>query len=254
MAARKKPAPLPAQHRSSRQPRKPAGARDEAASAGEDAQGAARKPYHHGALPEALLQAAETVLQRDGLPGLTLRAIAREAGVSHTAPKHHFGDTAGVLSELAATGYWRLAMEMAAQARMLPAGRERRRAIAQGYVHFAARDPGLFRLMARPELLDAKRPALLHAQRVAVKALMGIFDEAQNEQAGLFAAASPEQAIAVCAAWAYVHGLSLLLLDGQLEGIARGAGFTDAVWLIEATLDHVEPIADKGHRVKPRTP
>jgi AcrR family transcriptional regulator len=204
-----------------------------------------------------LLQAAETVLQRDGLPGLTLRAIAREAGVSHTAPKHHFGDTAGVLSELAATGYWRLAMEMAAQARMLPAGRERRRAIAQGYVHFAARDPGLFRLMSRPELLDVKRPALLHAQRVAVKALMGVFDEAQSEQGGLFASASPEQAIAVSAAWAYVHGLSLLLLDGQLEGIARSAGFTDATSLIEATLEHVEPLAkphDKGHRTKPRPP
>ena len=55
------------------------------------------KPYHHGSLPHALLEAAETVLRRDGIGSLTLRAIAREAGVSHTAPQHHFGDTAGVL-------------------------------------------------------------------------------------------------------------------------------------------------------------
>src|SRR5262245_19791849 len=66
---------------------------------------AANSPYHHGALREALLKAAEKVLERDGLPGLTLRAVAREAGVSHAAPTHHFGDLAGLLSELAAIGY-----------------------------------------------------------------------------------------------------------------------------------------------------
>src|SRR5262245_62317073 len=66
---------------------------------------AADSPYHHGALREALLRAAEKVLERDGLPGLTLRAVAREAGVSHAAPTHHFGDLAGLLSELAAIGY-----------------------------------------------------------------------------------------------------------------------------------------------------
>src|SRR5262245_50323453 len=66
---------------------------------------AAEAPYHHGALRDALLQAAEKVLERDGLPGLTLRAVAREAGVSHAAPTHHFGDLTGLLSELAAIGY-----------------------------------------------------------------------------------------------------------------------------------------------------
>src|SRR5690242_15292883 len=62
-------------------------------------------PYHHGALRDALLQAAEKVLERDGLPGLTLRAVAREAGVSHAAPTHHFGDLTGLVSELAAIGF-----------------------------------------------------------------------------------------------------------------------------------------------------
>ncbi len=62
-------------------------------------------PYHHGDLHEALLQAAERVLERDGLAGLTLRAVAREAGVSHAAPTHHFGDLTGLLSELAAIGF-----------------------------------------------------------------------------------------------------------------------------------------------------
>src|SRR3954453_17980194 len=64
-----------------------------------------QSPYHHGALRDALLQAAERVLERDGLGGLTLRAVAREAGVSHAAPTHHFGDLTGLLSELAAIGF-----------------------------------------------------------------------------------------------------------------------------------------------------
>src|SRR5690348_13441165 len=62
-------------------------------------------PYHHGGLRNALLEAAERVLEREGLPGLTLRAVAREAGVSHAAPAHHFADLTGLVSELAAVGF-----------------------------------------------------------------------------------------------------------------------------------------------------
>src|SRR5258708_24161110 len=71
-------------------------------------------PYHHGALRDALLAAAERVLERDGLPGLTLRAVAREAGVSHAAPTHHFGDLSGLVSELAAIGFRQFHAAMAA--------------------------------------------------------------------------------------------------------------------------------------------
>src|SRR6266568_6229969 len=71
-------------------------------------------PYHHGALRDALLKAAETVLERDGLAGLTLRAVAREAGVSHAAPTHHFADLTGLVSELAAIGFRQFNVAMAA--------------------------------------------------------------------------------------------------------------------------------------------
>src|SRR5471030_148101 len=71
-------------------------------------------PYHHGALHDALLEAAERVLERDGLAGLTLRAVAREAGVSHAAPTHHFGDLTGLVSELAAIGFRQFNAAMAA--------------------------------------------------------------------------------------------------------------------------------------------
>ena len=64
-----------------------------------------------------MLAAAERVLERDGLAGLTLRAVAREAGVSHAAPTHHFGDLTGLLSELAAIGFRRFNEAMAAAGR-----------------------------------------------------------------------------------------------------------------------------------------
>ena len=64
----------------------------------------AKTSYHHGDLKEALLAAAESVLDDHGLQGFTLRECARRAGVSHAAPKHHFGDVRGVLTEVAARG------------------------------------------------------------------------------------------------------------------------------------------------------
>ena len=65
------------------------------------------KPYHHGDLRSAVLAAAEKILETEGVDALTLRAVARMVGVSHTAPKNHFGDLEGLLSELAAVGYRR---------------------------------------------------------------------------------------------------------------------------------------------------
>src|SRR6266513_2659732 len=92
----------------------------------------AESPYHHGALRDALLQAAEKVLERDGLAGLTLRAVAREAGVSHAAPTHHFGDLTGLVSELAAIGFRQFndAMAAATSQGMPPMGRAMVRAKA----------------------------------------------------------------------------------------------------------------------------
>src|SRR5689334_25404993 len=95
-------------------------------------------PYHHGALRDALLEAAERVLERDGLPGLTLRAVAREAGVSHAAPTHHFGDLTGLLSELAAIGFRRFGATMATAP-----------APARAYVAYAQAHPGMYDRMFR---------------------------------------------------------------------------------------------------------
>src|ERR1700738_4987494 len=99
-------------------------------------------PYHHGALRNALLEAAERVLERDGLSGLTLRAVAREAGVSHAAPTHHFGDLTVLVSDLAAIGFRQFSAAMAFAG---PSGAtlpEKGMASARAYVAYAQAHPG----------------------------------------------------------------------------------------------------------------
>ena len=210
------------------------------------------KPYHHGSLPHALLAAAELVLQRDGIRGLTLRAIAREAGVSHTAPQHHFGDTAGVLSELAASGHRRLAQMMADSAEGLPPGRAQRKAIARGYVKFALEHPNLLRLMSRGEMLDYTRPALLEARQLSARVLAGAVTEPPERPAGdtsAFGKIDAAQAITMTAAWAYVHGLASLLIDGSLKALAGSAeGIRDAEALVDAAIENVQlmPATETG--------
>src|SRR5215472_16246518 len=124
---------------------------------------AADSPYHHGALRDALLQAAEKVLERDGLPGLTLRAVAREAGVSHAAPTHHFGDLTGLVSELAAIGFRQFNAAMAAAGAPDLPSNERAMARAKAYVAYAQAHPGMYGLMFRTERLDYSRPSLHEA-------------------------------------------------------------------------------------------
>src|ERR1700754_3038766 len=99
------------------------------------------QPYHHGALHSALLEAAERVLERDGLAGLTLRAVAREAGVSHAAPTHHFGDLTGLVSELAAIGFRQFNATMTAAGSTGVSPMEKSLARAKAYVAYGQAHP-----------------------------------------------------------------------------------------------------------------
>jgi len=120
-------------------------------------------PYHHGALKEALVAAAEAILRRDGLSALTLRAAAREAGVSHAAPSHHFGDLTGLLSELAADGFRRFGVEL--QAAMESAAVKRWDG-ARAYLAFARQNPELFQLFGlRPSFSQGGSPECAWATR-----------------------------------------------------------------------------------------
>ena len=190
------------------------------------------KPYHHGALRAALLAAAELVLRREGMVGLTLRAVAREVGASHAAPKNHFEDLTGLLSELAAVGFDRLSDRMLSAAAGEPTPQARLNAIGHGYVAFAVAEPGLYQLMFRGERLDAARPAL----KARMERAYGVLTEAVGAAYPHTRAVSgvgPE----VVRAWSMVHGYSMLLLDGRLEPVLdeQGAG-RDAMALLDAML------------------
>lgn len=192
------------------------------------------RPYHHGDLKSALLAEAETILERDGIQALTLRAAARAAGVSHAAPANHFGDLTGLLSELAAVGFRRFGAALAA-AREAAGDDPRRWSHAMGvaYVNFARTHPGLFILMFRGERLDIARPTLRDAIEDAAEALRAAGRALAGDNVP-----SPLQAVAQAVArWAIVHGFAMLLLDGRLEKmIASLPEGEDAATLLDAVL------------------
>ncbi len=176
-------------------------------------------PYHHGDLHDALLKAAERVLERDGLPGLTLRAVAREAGVSHAAPTHHFGDLTGLVSELAAIGYRQFSAAMIA-ANASGTVQEKGLASAKAYVAFARAHPGMYGLMFRTERLDMSRPSLHDAAAAAFACLARGVGASRHERIEA-QALSLEQGGAIVRAWSMVHGFTMLLLDDRLSDILR---------------------------------
>src|ERR1700752_1445541 len=108
-------------------------------------------------LADRLVEAALQILQQDGLEKLTLREIARRAGVSHSAPLRHFSGLADLLSEVAARGFRQLSEAVEKSAAQLEPGAgplARLRAGSRAYVECAVANPALFGLMFRPELLD----------------------------------------------------------------------------------------------------
>ena len=187
------------------------------------------QPYHHGALRSALLEAAEAILDRDGIGALTLRAAAREAGVSHAAPTHHFGDLAGLLTELAASGFVRFRARL--EAEVAAAGPDRTgrlMALGRGYVGFARACPGLFQLMFRSERLDWSSPALSSAGEAAFALLT-------RDERPVASDAFQSLVVAVTR-WSVAHGLSTLLLDGRLAPFVAGMEGADVETLVEEVL------------------
>src|SRR5256886_12565282 len=194
-------------------------------------------PYHHGALRDALLKAAERVLERDGLAGLTLRAVAREAGVSHAAPTHHFGDLTGLVSDLAAIGCRQFNAAMAAAGSAAGSAlMEKALARAKAYVGYAQAHPGMYGLMFRTERLDMSRPSLHEAAEASFAGLAGAIGASRQEQISE-TALSLDQAAAIARAWSLVHGFTMLLLDDRLSDILRRLPKgTDAETLLDAML------------------
>jgi len=169
------------------------------------------RAYHHGALRQALIEAAEAVITERGLDRFSLREAARRAGVSPAAPAHHFGDARGLLTAIAAQAF--LDLTKALQSADATAGPDRESRIkAQGkaYVSFALDRPARFDLMWRKSLLDSDDPRLSEAGREAWQVL----DHAtRGEGAPRSGPQDPELAPSI-AAWSMVHGFARLAVDG----------------------------------------
>lgn len=160
-------------------------------------------PYHHGNLRQALLEAALIILEKEGEAGLGLRDLARAVGVSAAAPYRHFDSRAALLEALAVTGFQRFSAAMEAVASSNPT--DPMAAMGKTYVLFALSNANLFRLMFSPQLKKDGRPGLRMAADAAFDTLRHVVGG--DMQTGR---------IKALAAWAKVHGLSILLLDGQI--------------------------------------
>jgi AcrR family transcriptional regulator len=165
-----------------------------------------RSPYHHGDLRAACLRAAMELLEEGGATALSLRAVARRAGVSPAAPYRHYADRDALISAVAAVGYRELAEQLAA-AHSSPSTTDDFGAIAVAYVQFALQRPALFRVMfAEPcDTDNSERVAATDAISAYVSVIV------QQSFPGF-----DNEALST-AAWALVHGLAFLHLDGKLD-------------------------------------
>jgi len=164
------------------------------------------------------------LVEERGVEGLTLREVARRAGVSHNAPYHHFADKAAVVAALALEGY---EMLLAAELDAVDAAdgtRDRIRALGRAYVGFAIAHPARFTLMNRPELRRAEE--VTEVQSAGMASEGPLFEAIDDGQADGSIAAGDRDALAL-GAWAAVHGLAVLLVDGPLrELVPPGAALT----------------------------
>ena len=167
--------------------------------------------YHHGDLANALLQSARVVLNEKGIHGLSLRACAAHAGVSHAAPTHHFKSLRGLLTELAVIAYdqFTAALQTEHKRVMNEPPRSRLQKVCQAYVDFSIKEPRLFELMFSSSPLDFENPRLKSSSGKAYQQLIAIvhplfdakkMDEGRREQTEILV-------------WSLVHGYACLLMN-----------------------------------------
>jgi AcrR family transcriptional regulator len=166
-----------------------------------------RQSYHHGDARNALISAAEELLESVGA-GLSLRQLSERAGLSRQAAYNHFADKQALLAELAGAGFERLAAAL----RRATAGRSGKAALegaAEAYIAFAQRSPAQFRLMFSRELVDLSRfPAASSAGAAAFGVLVNVVETVATHE---------QVADLSLAAWCIVHGYATLCIEANLE-------------------------------------
>lgn len=167
-----------------------------------------KKPYHHGDLRQSLIAEGLRILGEREADSLSLRELARAVGVSATSVYRHFPDKEALMTALALEGLAQLGAAQRKASEEVGGGTEGFKQTGRAYVRFALANPALFRLIfASPALspgrvggaIDSEASSLLQANAAAAAARGG-----------------GEQAVHAVQAWALVHGLAMLMLDGQI--------------------------------------
>ena len=164
-----------------------------------------RDTYHHGDLKAVILAKAAALVAERGADGISLRELAREAGVSHAAPAHHFTDRRGLFTALATAG-WRMLADALADARPDFI------AAALAYVRFALDHPGHYAVMFDRSLFDPDDPDLVAAAERRRRRT-----GARRRNARKTHAPRRIRTGAALAAWSLVHGFSMLRLNDAID-------------------------------------
>ncbi len=184
------------------------------------------RPYHHGNLREALLEAAERTLAAGGAGSLTLRELGRDLGVSHTSPRRHFADKQALLDALALRGFERLGAITARAAKNR--GEDfctRLTRLARAYAGFALKHPALFALMFEAKHRPGVPAELLAASEKTFALPLAVF--AQGQAAGEVVAGDPARLS--LGAMAAVQGLLSIAEHGRVKGVPLDALLPEVV-------------------------
>ncbi|MEU6645708.1 TetR/AcrR family transcriptional regulator [Saccharomonospora sp. NPDC046836] len=164
---------------------------------------------------QRLIASATALLADEGVEAVTLRRIAREAGVSHGAPLRHFTGRSDLLSAVATAGF----AELRRQSEEVPAvtPHERLLGTCRSYMDFALGNPAMFELMFRHDLIDADSPELSGTNSALLDHFSRLIGDAQA--AGWRTGADPR--VLAASLWAALHGLAELWLRGGLGKALR---------------------------------
>lgn len=200
---------------------------------------AAPRAYHHGNLKEALVAAGIDILEEEGLAALSLRAIAARVGVSHAAPRNHFGSLRGLLTAIATEGFYRHAAFMQAGLTDTARREDRLTAAMLGYVRFARDHKALFSLMFSSQYSDFTDPALLQASATSYGVLAGIAKGLDWDKAD--APGGPRRTEIML--WSLVHGYAHLANEGLFDppGLTLPPGSTFGIADIMPQFSYRDP-------------
>ncbi|GLE51341.1 TetR family transcriptional regulator [Mycobacterium montefiorense] len=182
-----------------------------------------RPNYHHGDLRTVILSEAARLVAQRGADRMSLRELARDAGVSHAAPAHHFIDRRGLFTALAAQGF-------ALLAQALKSARGHFADAALAYVRFALDHPGHYQVMLNKSLLDAEDADLAAAEAAAGAELARGVATLRDPHA------QADPAAAQLAAWSLVHGFSMLWLNDAVSAQVKETDPMESVLRIATML------------------